>query len=309
MTKETAFSKMPPVMNLLLLTGLVFLGLLVTGIFTLVIAAVYTKGDMASLSTLATDLTSPDNIFLLKIMQLINSIGMFIIPALVFAYLMNRNASSFLKVNKNINLKIAALCVLIFAVVLPLIDVLGNLNGAIKLPSSMAGMENWMKQSEAEATKITEAFLNINTFGAFIFNILLIALIPALGEEFIFRGCIQKTLQDWIKNPHVAIVITAIVFSAIHLQFYGFFPRMFLGIILGYLFYWTNNLWYPIILHFINNAFSVTMYFLKNRGIFNMENVENKFSESVMVIIISTILLAVLLYIIRKQRNKLITEN
>jgi len=264
---------------------------------------------MASLSTLASDLTSPDNIFLLKIMQLINSIGMFIIPALVFAYLLNRNAPSFLKVNKSVNLKTAVLCVLIVAVALPLIDFLGNWNEAIKLPSSMAGLENWMKQSEAEAAKLTEAFLNINTYGAFIFNIFLIAVIPALGEELIFRGCLQKTCKDWVKNPHVAIVITAIIFSAIHLQFYGFFPRLFLGIVLGYLFYWTNNLWYPIILHFINNAFSVSVYFLKNRGVFNMESVENRLSESIVVVIFSTILLAALLYAIQKQRNKLIAKN
>ena len=303
--KETFFSKMPPAMKIVLLLGIVFMGLLISGILTLFILSAYTHGNLADVAKVASDLSSPDNIFLLKIMQLINSLGMFIIPALIFAFLVNRNVASYLKLNAKIRFKNILFVLMIVAAVMPMLGLLVNWNESVKFPSSM---EAWMKATENEATVLTEAFLNVNTYSAFFFNLFLIALIPAIGEEFIFRGSLQKILQDWVKNPHVAIIITATIFSAVHLQFYGFIPRVFLGIILGYVFYWTNNLWYSIMLHFLNNAFSVTTYFFKNRGVFDIEPFENKISESAVIIFISTIILIFFLYLLQKQNKKEVNE-
>jgi len=104
----------------------------------------------------------------------------------------------------------------------------------------------------------------MDSFGSFLLNMLMVAVIPAVGEELLFRGVIQKLLQKLVNNAHLAIIITAILFSAMHFQFYGFLPRWIMGIILGYLFYWSGNIWYPIIAHFLNNGFQVLMVYLGN---------------------------------------------
>jgi len=306
MIKETFFSKMPPAMKLVLLAGIIFLGLLISGILTILISVLYTHGGIADIAKVASDLTSPENVFLLKIMQLINHLGMFIMPALVFAFLVTRKPVSYLKLGNRISLRCIVYVLIIVLAVMPILDVLVNLNESINFPS---GIEAWMKATENQATQLTEAFLNVNTYRAFFFNLFLIALIPAIGEEFIFRGSLQKILIDWIKNPHVAIFITAATFSAVHLQFYGFIPRMFLGVILGYIFFWTDNIWYPILLHFMNNAFTVVMYFLKNRGIFDIEPIEKRISGSVLIVIFSTVFLITFLFLIQKKQKKIISDS
>ena len=98
-----------------------------------------------------------------------------------------------------------------------------------------------------------------------LFNIFLIAFIPAMGEELFFRGALQGALRDW-KGIKTAIWITAIVFSAIHLQFYGFVPRMLLGAFFGYLIFWSNSIWPAVLAHFVNNVMAVIFYYFKYNG-------------------------------------------
>ena len=93
-----------------------------------------------------------------------------------------------------------------------------------------------------------------------------LAVVPAIGEEFLFRGIMQRSLIDFNINPHTAILITAIVFSAMHMQFFGFFPRFFLGVLLGYLYYWSGSIWVPIIGHFFQNASSVILIYWMNNS-------------------------------------------
>jgi membrane protease YdiL (CAAX protease family) len=85
-------------------------------------------------------------------------------------------------------------------------------------------------------------------------NLIMIAVLPALGEEFIFRGVFQKIFCRLFGSGHIAIWITAFIFSFVHLQFFGFLPRFILGLLFGYLFYWSRTLWLPVIAHFVNNA-------------------------------------------------------
>ena len=117
---------------------------------------------------------------------------------------------------------------------------------------------DWMFVFDNNAEKITKYFLKMNTLGDLFFNVLVIAIIPAIGEELFFRGYLQEKMTQWLGKPDVAIIITAILFSAIHMQFQGFLPRFALGLILGYLFYWSGSLWLPIIAHLLNNAMAVT---------------------------------------------------
>lgn len=133
-------------------------------------------------------------------------------------------------------------------------------------PEVLKGIEQWMRKMEDEGAKTTAAILKMKSIGDFLITLFIIAIVPAICEEFLFRGALQRTFLRWIKNPHVAIWISAIIFSTIHFQFYGFFPRLFLGAAFGYIYFWTGSLWYTIFAHFLNNGFAVGMawYFQKN---------------------------------------------
>ncbi|MDZ7777205.1 MAG: CPBP family intramembrane glutamic endopeptidase [Bacteroidales bacterium] len=104
------------------------------------------------------------------------------------------------------------------------------------------------------------------SYGALAANLLLIAVIPAIGEELFFRGVLQKVFTDWFSNAHAGIIITSVLFSALHMQFFGFLPRFVLGVLFGYYFYWSRSLWLPIFAHFINNGAAVVVAFLAARG-------------------------------------------
>jgi len=156
------------------------------------------------------------------------------------------------------NLIILVLGVMAMISISPLIDVLSTWNQGLQLPESLRSIENWMINTEKAAEVATNTLLNTDSWGGFIMNIIIIAIMAGIGEELMFRGVIQKILIGWTKNIHLGILYTAIIFSAIHFQFYGFVPRMILGMVLGYLYIWSKSLWVPVIAHAINNALTVT---------------------------------------------------
>ncbi|SHF93736.1 hypothetical protein SAMN05444405_11767 [Bacteroides luti] len=156
------------------------------------------------------------------------------------------------------NLIILALGVMAIISISPLIDVLSTWNQGLQLPESLRSIEDWMINTEKAAEVATNTLLNTDSWGGFVMNIIIIAIMAGIGEELMFRGVIQKILIGWTKNIHLGILYTAIIFSAIHFQFYGFVPRMILGMVLGYLYIWSKSLWVPVIAHAINNALTVT---------------------------------------------------
>jgi hypothetical protein len=137
--------------------------------------------------------------------------------------------------------------------------------------------------------------------GSFLFNMVMIAILPAIGEEIMFRGLIQRLLKEWLGNIHIAIFISALLFSAMHMQFYGFLPRMVLGMVFGYLFLWTGSLWIPIFAHFIQNGMVVVVTYLGQRGIIGGDYENFGASESILVILASLVISSVILFIIRKR--------
>ena len=139
------------------------------------------------------------------------------------------------------------------------------MNQQLVLPKIFAGIETQLKATELQLAKFTEQMLSVRTIGALAFNIFLIAIIPAFGEELFFRAAIQGIFRQKM-SARIAIWSTAIIFSAIHMQFYGFFPRMFIGAFFGYLLFWSESLWFPIVAHFSNNVLAVLFYYLKYNG-------------------------------------------
>jgi len=212
------------------------------------------------------DVTDPANIPVLKFFQITQSVSMFVIPPVVFGWFVVRDPRAYLNIDKRPDSKPVAAILVLAVAILPVLNLLSVINQEMQLPGFLSGIEDWMKRTESQAGDLTEAFLTVNTFSGYLVNLLMIALIPAFGEEFFFRGVLQKVFQRWFRNPHVAIVFIAIIFSAFHLQFYGFLPRFALGILFGYLFWWSGNIWYPVLAHLINNFLPVSLtYFFRNR--------------------------------------------
>ena len=212
------------------------------------------------------DIQNPAYIGILKYLQMIQSVSLFIVPALLAGFLFGKSPANYLGIKKKASVSFFIATFLILFVGLPFINWLSSINEMMKLPESMKAVEQWMKDTEGEAAKITDAFLNVKTLSGLSVNILMIAIIPAIGEELFFRGVMQRIFSDWFKNMHVAIFFTAFLFAAIHMQFYGMLPRMMLGVLFGYLYYWTGSLWVPVFAHFLNNGAAVIVSYLSSRG-------------------------------------------
>jgi membrane protease YdiL (CAAX protease family) len=138
--------------------------------------------------------------------------------------------------------------------------------------------------------------------GGLLVGMFVIAVLPAVGEELVFRGIVQRRLYTLVRNPHVAIWTAALAFSAIHVQFFGFFPRLLLGALFGYLYYWSGNLWYPIFAHFVNNGFTLLMLYLHQQGSVEMD-IESIETVSWSVALISLVSSGALLYFFRQHAN------
>ena len=226
----------------------------------------------------------PLSINALKWVQFIQSTAMFLLPPLCMAYLWSKQPLDWLKV-KGERLKVkgeSLWAVMLMLVTLPAINLLGHLNQQMTLPAFLEPLEQWMKTSEDSAKVLTEQFLNVTTFSGLIINLLLMALLPAVAEELTFRGVLMNLFRVKGKRlkvkgegvPHLAIWCSAILFSAIHMQFYGFVPRMLMGALFGYMLVWTSNLWVPILMHFTNNAMAVLLYFVAFRANWDIEQLD-----------------------------------
>ncbi|PWD99653.1 CPBP family intramembrane glutamic endopeptidase [Marinilabilia rubra] len=200
------------------------------------------------------------SIDMMRYFQIVQSFSVFIIPSLLAGFLFWGHMTKGLAlVRANSGLIVLSLLIIISAQ--PLVSYLGVWNSSMQMPDFLAGMEQWMQQSEDSARDIIYRFLDTDNSALLFINILMIAILPALGEEMLFRGVLQPIFREWLKNKHLAILITAFLFSAIHLQFFTFLPRFFLGIALGYLMVWGHNLWYPIAGHFANNFLSLIVFY------------------------------------------------
>jgi len=200
---------------------------------------------------------------ILKYIQVSQQIALFVIPAIAIAMLLRQDKESFLKTNKFPGSIPVLMVILLALLIIPVASYTGMLNSRMNLPEWLSGVEKWMRTKEDIASDLTGLLLKSSGLGELMLNILILALIPSIAEEMIFRGVLQQILCRIFRSGPAGIWITAIFFSAIHLQFFGFFPRLILGLGFGYLFFWSGNLWLPVIAHFINNAVPVVMsYFI-----------------------------------------------
>ena len=257
---------------------------------------------------LLSDYTNPEATGILKYFQAIQELGIFIIPPVLAAYLFSGKPLRYLGLHDFSSWKAWLLTVILMVVSVPCVDLTIRWNESMALPEWLSGVETWMKETESQAFQLTETFLDVHTAEGFLFNFLLIALLPAIGEELLFRGLLQRLFREWFGNIHVAILVTGFLFGAMHLQFYGILPRTLLGILFGYLFYWSGSLWIPILAHFVNNAAAVTISFLEKQGWISDGLTGTENPHRFFLVLSSLVFTALLLWVFRYHTRMRIRE-
>ena len=234
-------------MQFLLFMGLFALGFILLGTIQL---TVYNSYGISTTNPVI-DFKNPGVLKMMKLMQGLSSILVFCLPALLFAFLVyNGRYGYFLGFRKAERENMYPLAAIAMVLSLPFVFFLGELNQRLPLPS-------WMMTMEKDTAEQMRYFLKANNSWDVIYNVFIIALLPAIGEELCFRAVLQRIMIYMTKNVWIGIFIAAALFSALHLQFQGFFPRMFLGVLLGVLYWYSGSIWTAILGHFLNNALQV----------------------------------------------------
>lgn len=241
-------------------------------------------------------------------MQISSQIFTFVIPPIWYAKLVKDNPMSSLGIKK-VSYHWFLIGFLMMYAILPLNNVFAEWNAGLKLPESMSGIEELIKEMYESSAVILEKMLNVDTFGGLVINLIMIAGLAALGEELLFRSVIQTSLIKICKNAHVGIIIASAIFSFIHFDFYAFIPRLVLGLLLGYMFYFSGSIWVSMFMHFVNNATAVVIYYLNNINVTNID-VETFGQTPLLPLLISIVLMVALFwYAIKRMKNEQLTIN
>ena len=245
--------------QLAILLSLVGGGMLIGAFAGAIIWAKMTGGNILNIET---DMLNPANYQALQTVQGVSVLLMFLIPTVAFAFICYRNGWAYLGFKEKLKPQYLLIVILLIFCSLPLVSLLEQLNRWIPLSQSQRlKFDNMEIKYNAQVM----AMAQVKTWGQYISALLIIAILPAVSEELIFRGALQNMLSRWTKSPWLAIFVTSVLFSAIHMSWYGFLPRFALGMVLGSIFYYTGNIWLNILLHFCNNALVVTMMFITSK--------------------------------------------
>ncbi len=304
MKQLSPFSNSSPAAKFLWLIFFLILASIIFAFTGLLLGKLWLHTDLNGLSSLFSHPEKDQYRSFLYVYQLINQIGIFILTPLIFARLVDQKSMTYLKLDRWPTLLSILMGISMVYTLLPFINWLTEVNTNLRLPESLSNLEQWMKTKENQADTITKVFLSVRSLKGLGINLLVVALIPAIGEELLFRGLIQRLLVEWTKNKHWGVWLAAMLFSGMHMQFYGFFPRMFLGLMLGYLFVYTKSLWLPMMVHFINNASSVVIYYLNYNGIIDQKMENFGASSQIGVIALSFIISILLLWIVQQTASK-----
>jgi membrane protease YdiL (CAAX protease family) len=297
--------------RILLLLIMVLTGLLLSYFFSLSVVFIQSGFNSAIFSEQVAKLS--EDVFSMRLIQTIQSLFVFIIPSFILVKLYKEKPSEFLHLKKPdpVSVLIGMLSI-VFMV--PLINVLVEWNAGMHLPDALQGLESWMRTSEDAAEKVTERMLVGTTALDLVINLIIVAFLAGVGEEFFFRGLLQSLFEKAFinyslarkgKKPkwaiHGAIWIIAFIFSAIHLQFYGFIPRLLLGAWFGYLLWWSGSIWIPVLAHFTNNALSTVFVYLKNKSAINFNPDKIGLNESWWLCLSSILLLCLCVYYFKRR--------
>ena len=242
-----------------------------------------------------------------SIMIVAQNVLVFIAPAILFAYLAYQAPWRFLRLDKAPALKEILLVIAVMVASLPAMNYLVEMNKLMHLPQWMSGVEEWMRESEDAALEVTNSLLSTTSFLKMLWLVLIVGVLTGIAEEMFFRGAMLGTFLQKTVNKHVSIIFVAFIFSAFHLQFFGFFPRLLLGIWFGYLVVWTRSLWVPIIAHALNNSLVVVATYLANTQAIETNGIDSlglpQKGQFPIMATASVIATAVIIYIFAKSRK------
>ena len=290
--------------EILLLIFVTFCAMAVFSLIGLKLTSLFFNIDVISLGS--TDYVSMDNnmVNALKFINLITTLGTFLVPAFVMPLILRRNAVEYLTLKRPVEWKLFIYMTVLFAVLYPFLDWTLSMNQSIHFPSFMKEIEKSMRAQEDTMEVLTTRFMQMGNVKDLFINLIVIAFLPAFIEELFFRGLLQTLIHKWLKNIHITIIITAIFFSAIHMEFFGIIPRTILGLILGYLFYWSGSIWSSIFFHFLNNASAVILVFLSQQNLINYKIDEPMNSSNIVLVLSLGITALIFLYLANRYSKK-----
>ena len=298
MSAEATHREIRPAFSVLNSILTIFLGFAVIGqIAGILVGFLFYQGTFSEWIgefTPAIQMTEKIRIPVLIVQGCTTAFGLILSPWLYLKYFERKNVTKQFQQPQVFTVALSALLVILFMIPNSFFI---EWNYNISLPGSL---DTFVREKEALAAAFTKYITSFTGFGNFLIGFLVIAVLPAIGEELAFRGMLQPAFKKLTGNIHIAIWITAVLFSAFHFQFLGFIPRVFLGALFGYLMYWSGNLWIPVIAHFINNGLSVTMIYLNQVGLTSFDAESNE-SAPLALVIIGGLFSAALIYYLRKR--------
>jgi len=299
---QVNLKRQPVWIQLLIFIGMSFaLFLIMTFVGTILLSKITGVGLLEIRDIDKWDPKDPRMIYFIRGLLLIQFLGLFLIPSLLFAYFSDPKPFRYLGLkqpNKNIYWILA---VVIMFLAIPAVEYIGMLNQKMSLG---ADTQKWMKSMEEEAAKQIQFMLAKHTVGELITNLIFISLFAGVGEELFFRGILQRLFIRAFKNPWMGIVFTAAIFSAFHFQFFGFFPRLALGVVLGVIYWYSGSLWAAIIAHFIYDAFIIVLVYI-NPEIAKNPDQSIMNANSLLPLAVVSIALTVWLILIMKKNSSI----
>lgn len=297
------FSGQPAILQLILTFCIVVVaGTLLFWLFLLT-GSLFFGISLAELENIMSGTNLTGNTAVLKYAQFSQQAGLFLLPTLISVWMIKKEGDSFLKLDRKPGMVPIAYVIVIALAFIQVNVYTATLNEKLVMPGSFSGIQEWMRDKEDIASRLTSILLGSGSAGGLILNIFILAIMPAICEEFLFRGLVQQLFVRIFRSGHIGIFVTAIVFSSIHLQFYSFLPRFLLGIVFGYIFLWSGNLWYPVIAHFLNNLIPVLFTYISSSGKSSLQE-GTGMDSAARFPFVAVILLVVLLYSFRRWSSE-----
>ena len=299
---QTYLKTRPGWIQLLLFVGLsfgVFITLYIIGAFVLSKVTGIGLLEAADLDNLE---NNPQMIVYLRGLLFIQFLGLFVIPSLLFGYFSDPRPDAYLGFRRPHSASYWILGIGVLLVSLPFVEYIGWLNHKMVLG---AETQKWMKTMEEQAAKQIEFMFRKRTPTELFLNLVFISLFAGIGEELFFRGVLQRLFIKITRSPWAGIIITAIIFSAIHLQFFGFFPRFFLGILLGALYWFSGSLWTAMLAHFVYDALIIVLAYFKPELVKDTNaTIVNPSQLAVTALISAALTFLILWQIVKKSKSQ-----
>ncbi|MEP6612703.1 MAG: type II CAAX endopeptidase family protein [Mucilaginibacter sp.] len=258
-----------------------------------IVLALYGANTLTAITSL--NMAAPHFMSAIWIIQTAGTTLPILLAPLFFAWVIVRDVPDYIKPTIRFPWTLILITLAVMFLSMPLIEFLSNLNQKMVLPEWL----KWMKESEEQTQKLMEGMLKMNGLWDMLSNVLFIGLFTAIAEEFMFRGVLQTIFYRWTKNIHVAIWITAILFSAFHMEFFGFLPRLLLGLFFGYFVAWSGSIWTGVWAHFINNSTIVIVTYLFQQKVFTGD-VNNQHVFNTIAYVLSLVITFALLILYKK---------